>query len=249
MQSEMKMVARREPKSSKWCYNKKKMFISWADKKSKQKDPKLVLLVSTMHDQMKVSKDQRTKPQAIVCYDHMKREVDLVDFISAVASMCIKSEQWTINALSYMLDTVHTNSKTLYNEVNKAKDASFKQLSTFKFTWELGQALALPWIRERCKTSEGLQMNIRAIMREVLKLPEVLPVPLQFVLPTACPPPPSVDKQTGCCETGREEIYGPRYAQAKQSLKRNNKDRCAVCRHFICALHKAIICGVCIENK
>ena len=179
----------------------------------------------------------------------MKREVDLVDFISTVASTCIKSEQWTINALSYMLDTVHTNSKTLYNEVNKAKDASFKQLSTFKFTWELGQALALPWIRERCKTSEGLQMNIRAIMREVLKLPEVLPVPLQFVLPTACPPPPSVDKQTGRCKSSREEIYGPRYAQAKQSLKRNNKDRCAVWRHFICALQKAIICGVCIENK
>ena len=57
MQSEMKMVTRREPNSTKWCYNKKKMFISWADKKSKQKDPKLVLLVSTMHDQMKVSKD------------------------------------------------------------------------------------------------------------------------------------------------------------------------------------------------
>ena len=57
MQSEMKMVARREPNSTKWCYNKKKMLILWADKKSKQKDPKLILLVSIMHDQMKVSKD------------------------------------------------------------------------------------------------------------------------------------------------------------------------------------------------
>ena len=55
--SEMKMVAGREPKSTKWCYNEKKMLISWADKKSKQKDPKLILLVSTVHDQMKVSKD------------------------------------------------------------------------------------------------------------------------------------------------------------------------------------------------
>ena len=122
---EMKMVTGREPKSTKW-YNEKKMLTLWADKKSKQKEPKLVLVVSTMHDQMKVSKDQRTKPQIIVYYDHMKRGVEVVGFISAVASMRIKSEQWTINALSYMLDTVCTNSKALYNEVNKAKGASLK---------------------------------------------------------------------------------------------------------------------------
>ena len=94
------------------------------------------------------------------------------------------------NALSYTLETVRTNSKTLYNEVNQAKGASFKQLSTFEFTWELGQALALSWIRERYETSEGLQINIRAKMRLVLKLPEVLPAHLQFVPPTARPPPP-----------------------------------------------------------
>ena len=94
------------------------------------------------------------------------------------------------NALSYTLETVRTNSKTLYNEVNQAKGASFKQLSTFEFTWELGQALALPWIRERYETSEGLQINIRAKMRLVLKLPEVLPAHLQFVPPTARTPPP-----------------------------------------------------------
>ena len=47
---EMKMVAGRVSKSTKWCCNEKKMFISWADKKSKQKDPKLVLLVSTIRD-------------------------------------------------------------------------------------------------------------------------------------------------------------------------------------------------------
>ena len=88
---EMKMVSGREPKSTKW-YNEKKMLTLWADKKSKQKEPKLILIASTMNDQMKVSKDQRTKPQIIVYYDHMKRGVDVVDFISAFTSMHIKSE-------------------------------------------------------------------------------------------------------------------------------------------------------------
>ena len=131
---EMKMVSGRESKSTKWCYNDKKMLVSWADKKSNQKDSKLVLLVSTMPDQMKLSKDQRTRPQAIVCYDHVKRGADVVDFISAVASARIKSVRWTINTLSYMLDTLRTNSKTLNNEGNKTKDASFQQISTFEFT-------------------------------------------------------------------------------------------------------------------
>ena len=47
---EMKIVAGRVPKSAKWCCNEKKMLISWADTKSKPKDPKLVLLVSTIRD-------------------------------------------------------------------------------------------------------------------------------------------------------------------------------------------------------
>ena len=176
---EMKMIAGREPKSTKCCYNEKKMVISLADKKIKQKDPKLVLVVLTMHDQMKVSKDQGTKPQAIVYYDHMKRGLNVVDFICAAASTRIESDRWTINALSYTLDTVHTNSKNFYNKVNKAKGTSFKQLSTFEFTWKLGQALALSWIHGRYEASEGLQMNIRAKMCQVLKHPEVVPAPLQ----------------------------------------------------------------------
>ena len=45
---------------------------------------------------MKVSKDQRTKPQTIVYYDHMKGGVVVLDFISAVASTRIKSEWWSI---------------------------------------------------------------------------------------------------------------------------------------------------------
>ena len=65
IQPETEMVAGSVPKSTKCCYIKKKMLISWADKKSKQKDPKLVLLISTRHEQMNVSKDQRTKPQPI----------------------------------------------------------------------------------------------------------------------------------------------------------------------------------------
>ena len=89
---ETKMVSGKGPNLQKCCYNEKKMLISWTDKKIKQKDPKLVFLVSTMHDQMKVSKGQCTKPHTIFYYLHMKGGLSIADFISAVASTCIKSE-------------------------------------------------------------------------------------------------------------------------------------------------------------
>ena len=69
-------------------------------------------------------------------------------------------------------------------------------------------------------------------MRQVLK---VLPAPLQFVPPTARPPPLSADKQKERCQTCHEEIYGTGYAQAKLSLNHSSNERCAVCKHFICA--------------
>ena len=246
--AELKLVAGREPKSTIWCYNGEKMLISYADKK-KKKDPKLVLLVTTQHAQMRVSQDKRTKPQPIVYYDHMKGGVDVVDFITAVASTRVKSKRWTINALAYTLDTVRTNSKTLFNEVNCARNPEFKPLSTFEFTWELGRALALPWIQERYNKAAGLQTEIRAKMRKVLKLPEAQPASYQFVQPTARPPPPSSDKQSGRCQTCREEIYGPGYSQAKNSLSKKNTCKCAVCKHFICKRHQAYICGTCVEEK
>ena len=78
---EMKTESGRVEKSTIWCYNNMVM-VSYADKK--KKGTKVVLFLSTMHDEMHISRDERKKPAPIVYYDHMKGGgVDVVDLLSS----------------------------------------------------------------------------------------------------------------------------------------------------------------------
>ena len=82
----MKRVADREEKSTAFCYSEdeKTMLPSYIDKKKKGKKNTLVL--TTMHNQAKLSVDEKKKPHALVFYDHNKGGVDVVDLISAKMS-------------------------------------------------------------------------------------------------------------------------------------------------------------------
>ena len=147
---EMKDVDREE-KSSKWCYSDNKMLISYLDKKKTGK--KNVLFLSTMYDEVRVSQDARTKPQPIVYYDHMKGGVDVVDLVSTGVSTRFKTRRWTMNANAFLCDTIKTNARTLYNEING------KKLSNFEFTFQLAKELVLPFIQQRYESPTGLQSN------------------------------------------------------------------------------------------
>ena len=100
----MKQSAARAPKSTKWFYNsKKKMLVSYADKKSNvKKKTNMVLLLLTIQYEMRVSKDLQAKPQPVVSYDHMKGWVDVADLISAMASTPVKNKCWTMNECSLL---------------------------------------------------------------------------------------------------------------------------------------------------
>ena len=80
---EMKGVADREEKNTALCYSEdeKLMLLLYIDKKKKGK--KNILALTTMHNQVKLSIDERKKPHALVFYDHTKGGVDVVDLISA----------------------------------------------------------------------------------------------------------------------------------------------------------------------
>ena len=70
-------------------------------------------------------KDQRKKPEPLVYYGHMKGGIDVVDVLLIGASTRTKIKQWTLNANFFLLDTVRTNARTLYKEVNK-KNVQFQ---------------------------------------------------------------------------------------------------------------------------
>ena len=79
---EVKAIGNREEKSVLYVYHKEKsiMLASYIDKKKLGKKNAVVL--STMHDSVKVTNDQRKKPQMHSMYDHTKGGVDVVDLLS-----------------------------------------------------------------------------------------------------------------------------------------------------------------------
>ena len=100
---EIKLEAEREANSTIWTYNGKKMLISYADKKKSK--TKIVLVLTTMYDKMRLSSDQRTKPQPIAYYDHIKVGVDIIDLLSCMVSTRSKNQRWPANAIFFVLDT------------------------------------------------------------------------------------------------------------------------------------------------
>ena len=73
-------------------YTKEKiMLASYIDKKKSGK--KNVILLSPMHDNVKITKDQWKKPSIHIMYDRTKRGVDVVNNLSTTHSTLIKSRR------------------------------------------------------------------------------------------------------------------------------------------------------------
>ena len=112
-----------------FCYSEdeKTMLLLYVDKKKKGK--KIILALTTMRNQAKLSVDERNKPHALIFYNNTKGGVDVVDLISANMLTWMKTRRWTLNVLTFMLETARTNAKTIVKE-----NTPTKPLSTFQFT-------------------------------------------------------------------------------------------------------------------
>ena len=231
---EMKSLNDREEKSTIYAHhsNKEIMLVSYIDKKKSGK--KNIISLTTMHDKIKVTNDQRSKPQVLVMYDHTKGGVDVVDLISCHHSTRMKSKRWPLTGFAFMLDTIRTNSKTILQD-NK------KEYSNFEFTYQLGKALVMPKIQHRLENSNGLQIQILQKMRRVLGLPEVNVRPITN---------PGI-AASGRCQKCVEAIVGKKnYKQDREKLNNKLKTKCHVCSCFLCKKHQymhEVICESCFE--
>ena len=137
---EVKVIGNREEKSMLYVYHKEKniMLASYIDKNKSEK--KNAIILSTMHDSVKVTNDLRKKPQIHSMYNHTKGGVDVVDLLSTSHSTRIKSKRWPINAFAFNLDTCRTNAKTILQD-------NGKPLSNFEFTYAIRKGLVLPAIQ------------------------------------------------------------------------------------------------------
>ena len=207
------------------------MLISYADKK--KKGTKVVLALSTMHDEMRISKDERKKPAPIVYYDHMKGGVAIVDLLSTMLSTRFQTKRWPCNANFFICDSVRTNARTVYNECNRLN------LSNFEFTWMLGKELVLPFIQQRYANPIGVQSVAISKMKRVLELNNIA-APILAV-------PIVAETSKGYCYQCLAEIYGPEYKKKKAKLNNKLTSKCMTCEKTVCRKenHCYVICGAC----
>ena len=91
--------------------DEKILLVSYINKKKSGKGN--VVVLSTLHDQVRVTKDERRKPDIRKLYDHVKGDADVVYLIPTSCTTRIKNKRWPINAFAFTLDTVRTYVKTI----------------------------------------------------------------------------------------------------------------------------------------
>ena len=159
----MLLTTGRDDQSVKYAYCEeiKSLLVSYLVKK--KRGWKNVLVLNSMHRSVSVTNDARKKPNVIVFYDHTKGGVDVMDQMAGCFTTRFKSHRWTMNALSYVLDTVRTNMNTLWNEMNPDK-----KVSSYDFLWELGQSPIKPHIEYSYQNRNGIQTDIVNAMKNFL---------------------------------------------------------------------------------
>ena len=126
---EIKSMEGLEEKSTIYAYpsNGDGLPVSYVDKKKAGK--KNIVVLTTMHTSVSVTKDQRVKPNVHTFYDHTKGEVDVVDLVSTHNTTKMKNRRWPINALAFVLDIVCTSAKL--SLLNRLTQLHYRRSNSF----------------------------------------------------------------------------------------------------------------------
>ena len=202
------------------CKKDDLMLTSYVVKKKSGK--RNILLMSTMYDDVRCSRDERKKPNTNCFYDKTKGGVDFVDMVIGKYTSKYKTRRWIINTFAYMLDTARTNAYTAFREIKH-------EIRTFDFIWQLGMLLLNAHITRRLANPVGLQQTvITKILRKVLKVGE---------LPKAADVSMQNASDRNRCHICIEEIRGQeKYKENKNKLGKV-KMSCEVCNNAVCKKH------------
>ena len=188
-----------------------------------------------MHNQVKLSIYERKKPHVLVFYNHTKGEVDVVDLVSAKILTRMKTRRWTLNVFAFLLDTAHTNAKTIVK-----KNIQTKLLSTFQFTWQLGKLLVKSCIQRRHDNPIGLT---HLLVKSICKV-----MGIEQPIERRQRPEPLNKGQR--CYLYLEEINGqPDYKANKDKLNNEVKTACISCKNTTCIKHFIKTCDRCFEGS
>ena len=115
--------------------------------KVKSSGKRHVSLLSTVPPLLATTKDDnKSKPAIYKLYDFSNDETDIIDQRMGFHSCKSKSKRWTMNALSYVLDTCQVNASTIYEMNNDLQPRNIKSVD---FGFELAMSLIRPHIEQR----------------------------------------------------------------------------------------------------
>ena len=189
-----------------------------------------------MHDDVKVTRDERMKPNVHCFYDHTKGGVDVVDLISSSLSTRIKCKRWPINCLAFLLDTVRTNAKTILHENGYS-------MTNYEFTYQLGKSLVLPNVERRYHTpNNGLQNDTIRKMKQVLGIVDLPQIPRRQE-------PDENEPARGRCSKCIEAIVGQvDYKKKRETLNKDIRVKFTLCRAILCKAYTLALCSTCEQG-
>ena len=164
----------------------------------------------TMHTRVSVIKDEQRKPDVYTLYNHTMGEVDLVDPISSHNTIKVKTKRWPLNGLSFIINIVPSNAKTLLSQSSNSV-----QVSSFGFTYQLGKALFLHNVQRVCKNKSVMQVSVLQKIRSVLGVKEINHINS------------SVEPSVGRCHVSIRNIVGtPEYKIKRQKMNNKIQSKC-----------------------
>ena len=155
----------------------------------------------------------------------------MIDLISSHQSTHFKSLRWPVDTLSFLHDTIPTNSKVLLDESSKPDVTS-----TFQFTFRLGKQLVLPAIQHHFENSHSIQSSAMQKIERVLCIRNIHR------------PVGNVDESVGRCGICVSKIVGTdNYKQKRKKLNNKLKTKCQKCQSLTCKAHSRFVCASCLE--
>ena len=163
---EIKIVTNREEFSQTIHFEegKKDLALCLYHVKTKSKGKRNVLVLTTLHPMLGLTRDDRKKKPALhKFYDFSKGGTDIMDQKNYFCTCKAKSRKWKMAALYFILDTARANAQTMLclkerNDVRKTK--------SFDIGFDLAMSLVVPEIRRRPKV--GLNKTVLTKMAAIL---------------------------------------------------------------------------------
>ncbi|XP_061512551.1 uncharacterized protein LOC133393104 [Anopheles gambiae] len=107
------------------------------------KTKKNVVLLSSMHRDIRTGNDKKSKPETVAFYNSTKYGVDVVDQMCRKYSLKSASRRWSVHSFFNILDLAGINAWVLYKELTK------ENISRRDFLFKLGEELAEEYVENK----------------------------------------------------------------------------------------------------